>query len=152
MRRRASVGQAETALRARRSTLGGSGLGSITGYPHSSRAIASGSSSAQAPWPAQSIGLTRSFTAVSVARTMRGPPSFLPLVQGCTGPAPSKRRRFSGPVLFGAGSDPRDGEEQPRVGRGAAPPLVQVDLGGERLQCAADEPDRAVGVVAGATS
>jgi hypothetical protein len=46
--------------------------------------IASGSSSAQAPCPSQSMGLTSSFSAIR--RTL----FFLPLIQRFTGAAPSK--------------------------------------------------------------
>src|SRR5215469_18739311 len=84
--------------------------------------MSSGRSSAQAPCPAQATGFTR---------------NCFPM---------------SAPILLGGGRGSGCRQERARV-RAAAPPLlVQPGLGREDAQRAADEPDAAIRVVAGAAA
>src|SRR6059058_5577972 len=83
--------------------------------------MSSGRSSAHTPCPAQSIGLTRSCLCLPMSSPVR-------VVE----------RRLG-----------RQGEEGPAGGAGAVPVRVVVNLGREHLQCAPDEPDCPVRVMAG---
>src|SRR5215469_11407344 len=120
VRARASAGQLPTARRASRRNPWGTGWSATMGYPHSSRVINSGRSSAHAPCPAQATGFTRS------------------------------RLSMSTPVRVACGPPGWQRQERPRVGSGAPALLVQPGLGGEDAQGAADETHAAVRVVAGA--